>query len=181
MLNIDGMLFDTDEKIDTKKREENKIKIDKHQYFSFFVCGKIFAIELLKIKEIIEYQKATKVPNTQKTIKGIVNTRGIILPIIDLSSRFGLDDNFSYGKRACIVIVEEVFKDKSYTMGLLIERINSVLNILPKNISNRPDYGLPIKKVFVLKIGKEKNEFYPILNLQTLLNINELSLRGDGK
>jgi len=186
MLEVEGMQFEGAEGLEgiqetSKKDFDVELNIDEYQYFSFYVCKKLFAINILKIKEIITFSKITHVPKITNIIKGVLNTRGNILSVVDLATRFGLDSNFKYGKRACIIVVEVEIEDKATDVGLAIEEINSVITFMPEDLNDAPSYGTVVDSRFISKIGKHKKEFIPILDLETVLDIEELSTRNDIK
>ncbi|MBN1969041.1 MAG: chemotaxis protein CheW [Candidatus Delongbacteria bacterium] len=148
--------------------------IEKKQYFTFVLKNELFCIEVLPIKEIIEYINITRVPMMQTFVKGITNVRGNVIPVIDLNERLGLGRT-EIGKKTCIVIVETIKNGQNYDMGILIDSINQVMEMEAKDFENTPDFGSKIEKKFIHKIGKIDDKFIDILNLDAILDIDELS------
>lgn len=153
-------------------REENDNR--KKQYFTFMLKSELFCIEVLPIKEIIEYVNITRVPMMQKFVKGITNVRGNVIPVIDLSERLGLGKT-NIEKKTCIVIVEVVKNELKLDMGILIDSINQVLELDENEIEDTPNFGSKIEERFISKMGKIGETFVDVLNLNSILDIEDLS------
>src|SRR5690606_7005724 len=97
--------------------------LDQQQYLSFMLRGEAYAIGILHIKEIIEYGQLTAVPMMPKFLRGVINLRGSVVPVIDLNARFGRDPS-TIGKRSCIVIVEIDLEDSSQVVGMVVDAVN---------------------------------------------------------
>ncbi len=147
----------------------------KAQYFTFILKKELFCIEVLPIKEIIEYINITRVPMMQNFVKGITNVRGNVIPVIDLSERLSLGQT-EVDKKTCIVIVEVKQGEFNYDMGILIDSINQVLELEDAHLEATPHFGSKIEERFISKMGKVEGKFINVLNLDSILNIKELSV-----
>src|ERR1700741_2341314 len=103
------------------------------QYLTFFVAGEEYAVNILKVKEIIEYDTVTTVPNTAPWIRGVTNLRGNVVPVIDLGVKFGLPPS-TVSKLSCIVITEVSYDGEKLTIGVMADSVNQVLDFLENEI-----------------------------------------------
>jgi purine-binding chemotaxis protein CheW len=149
--------------------------MEENQYLTFVLCGEVFAIEVLNIKEIISYGLITPVPSINKFIKGVINVRGSVLPVVSLAKRFEMQPS-SITKKTCIVIVTVTLESDSVDIGLIVDMVNQVFDIPQENIEEIPMFGTSLRKDFIQKIGKVNNKFISILNLQGILNLDEISV-----
>lgn len=148
------------------------------QYLTFMLAGEIFAIGILVIKEIIEYGQLTEVPRMPASIRGVINLRGAVVPVIDLGARFGKQST-SVSKRTCIVILEvhgEVDGDGvQQVVGVMVDAVNEVLDIPASEIEPSPSFGARIRADFIKGMGKVEGKFVIILNADRVLSVNEMS------
>jgi len=98
------------------------------QYLTFMLAGEVFAIGILSIKEIIEYHSITEVPMMPESVRGVINLRGAVVPVMDLQARFGRSSAV-VTKRTCIVIVEVASEDERQVVGVIVDAVNEVLDI----------------------------------------------------
>src|ERR1035441_7456611 len=103
------------------------------QYLTFMLGGEVFAIGILSIKEIIEYGQLTEVPRMPGFIRGVINLRGAVVPVIDLGSRFGKQAS-AVSRRTCIVIIEVIHEEEQHVVGVMVDAVNEVLDIAPNEI-----------------------------------------------
>ena len=143
------------------------------QYLTFQVAGEEYAIGILHVKEIIEYDTLTKVPNTPACIRGVINLRGNVVPVIDLAVKFGLAET-PITKFSCIVIVE-VDKDGERTvMGVIAESVNQVIDLPANEIEPPPNFGTTVQAHYLLGMGKSGKRFILILNIDQILSVTGL-------
>lgn len=147
---------------------------DQQQYLTFNLGGEIFAIGILAIKEIIEYGNLTEVPMMPDFIRGVINLRGAVVPVVDLSARFGRRGS-TVSRRTCIVIVEMEAEDGRQDVGVIVDAVNEVLEILPQDIEPAPSFGAKIRTEFIRGMGKVAGKFVIILNADRVLSVNELA------
>jgi purine-binding chemotaxis protein CheW len=150
------------------------VDIQGGQYLTFIVKDEIFALSVMEIKEIIEYSEITRIPMMQEFVKGVTNVRGSVIPIIDLSLRFGMGANIPSSKTS-IVIVETVIDGDTTEIGLIIDAVHQVYQL--SEVDNRvaPDFGAKIRKEFIDKIITVEGKFNIVLKLETVLSLEELS------
>src|SRR5690554_7472453 len=139
------------------------------QYLSFQLQGEAFAIGILHIKEIIEYGQVTAVPMMPRFLRGVINLRGAVVPVIDLNARFGREPS-SIGRRSCIVIVEVASGDESQVLGMVVDTVNAVLDLPGDALEPAPAFGASIRTDFIAAMGKLEQGFLIILNLSRILS-----------
>ena len=147
--------------------------IDHTQYLTFMLSGEVFAIGILAIKEIIEYGGLTVVPMMPECIRGVINLRGAVVPVMDLSSRFGRPAT-GVTKRTCIVIVEIETAGEQQVVGVMVDAVNAVLEIAAADIEPAPAFGAKIRTDFIAGMGKVNGKFVILLNVDNVLSTEEV-------
>jgi len=149
------------------------------QYLLFILNNEIYAIEALEVVEIVEYQELTKVPKMQDYVKGVTNIRGNLIPVIDLMSRFGLANETEIGDKTSLAIIKKKHLDKIVKIAVIVDMVVEVESISSDYIEPTPMFGTSIDREFILAMAKYENEYLPILNIDTILDIDTISkLRG---
>ncbi len=148
-----------------------------HQYLTFLLRNEMFAIGILNIKEILEYGLLTRVPMMPEFIRGVINLRGAVVPVVDLSARFG-GTPCDIGKRTCVVIVEVATEDGAQVMGVVVDAVSAVLDIPASEIEPAPAFGARIRADFIEAMGKIDGRFVIILNVGKVLSVDELAMLG---
>lgn len=143
------------------------------QFLTFVLGSDVFAIGILAIKEIIEYQELTVVPMMPEAIRGVINLRGAVVPVIDLSARFGRRPS-NVTKRTCIVIVEVRGEDERQDIGVVVDAVNQVLEIHPSEIEPAPAFGTKIRTDFIRGMGKVQSKFVVLLDVARVLSLDEI-------
>ena len=157
--------------------------IEQKQYLTFMLGAEMFAIGILGIKEIIEYAGLTEVPMMPACIRGVINLRGRVVPVMDLSARFG-KPAAAFTKRTCIVIVEvETGGDSGgggerQDMGMVVDAVNAVLEIPSSEIEPAPAFGAKIRTDFIEGMGKVNGKFVILLNVNRVLSVEEIGALG---
>lgn len=144
------------------------------QYLTFVLGGEIFAIGILSIKEIIEYSSLTEVPMMPACIRGVINLRGAVVPVIDLAVRFGRGPA-PVGKRTCIVIIEVMVNGERQDIGVVVDAVNEVLEIPLADIEPPPSFGARIRTDFMRGMGKVNQKFVILLDVDHVLALDELA------
>jgi len=144
--------------------------VDHAQYLTFMLGGEVFAIGILAIKEIIEYGGVTPVPMMPECIRGVINLRGAVVPVMDFSARFGKQVT-EVTKRTCIVIVEV---GDGQVAGVIVDAVNAVLEIPASEIEPPPAFGARIRTDFIEGMGKVNGKFVIILNIDNVLSTDEV-------
>lgn len=148
------------------------------QYLTFMLGGEIFAIGILAIKEIIEYGGLTEVPMMPDYIRGVINLRGAVVPVMDLSMRFGKEAG-AVTKRTCIVIVETRNHDEQQVIGVIVDAVNAVVEIASAEIEPAPSFGARIRSDFIEGMGKINGRFIILLNVNRVLSSEEMDALND--
>ena len=151
---------------------------EEQQYLTFLLSGEMFAIAILNIKEIIEYGSLTEVPMMPGFIRGVINLRGSVVPVVDLSSRFGRSRT-EVSRRTCIVIIEVANGDEKHDIGVMVDSVSEVLEIPRSEIEPPPAFGAKIRVDFMAGMGKVAGKFVIILNADKVLSVEELSMLGE--
>lgn len=146
-------------------------------YLAFLLGTETFAIEIDRIREIVEYSQPTEVPMMPPSVRGVVNLRGGVVPIIDLAVRFG-SEPATVGMRTCFVIVEVDAADSMQVMGLVVDRVKAVTEIRAVDIEPPPAFGARIDTEFILGMARSENRFTIILNVARALSIEEMAASG---
>lgn len=150
------------------------------QYLTFMLGGETFAIGILNIKEIIEYGQLTEVPRMPEFIRGVINLRGAVVPVIDLGARFGKQPA-SVSRRTCVVIIEVEYQGEQQVVGVMVDAVNEVLDIPADQVEPAPTFGANIRADFIQGMGKVEGKFVIILNVNHVLSLDEMStLAGMG-
>jgi len=140
-----------------------------NQFLTFQVGKQKLALEILRIKEIIEFGRITIVPMMQECISGVINLRGSVVPVVDLRSRFG-QGKTEVNRRTCIIILESMMADATQVVGFLVDAVNAVVDIPESAMAPAPQFGAGIKTDFLRGIGKVDDEFVMLLNVEKLLD-----------
>ncbi len=145
---------------------------DPTQYLTFMLGTEVFAIGILGIKEIIEYGSLTEVPMMPECVRGVINLRGAVVPVMDLLARFGRPP-CAVTKRTCIVIVELATEDEQHVIGVVVDAVNEVLDIAAADIEPAPAFGARIRSEFILGMGKVRGKFVILLDVQHVLALDD--------
>lgn len=143
------------------------------QYLSFFIAGEEYAVGILQVREIIEYESVTRVPGAPEWIRGVTNLRGSVLPVIDLGMKFGLPPS-TINRRSCIVVVEVAFQEAKLVMGLLADAVGQVLDLGAGDIELPPAFGTRVHADYLSGLGKSGKKFILLLNIDRVLTSQEL-------
>ena len=145
------------------------------QYLTFMLGGEAYAIGILAIKEIIENGQITRVPMMPEFIRGVINLRGSVVPVIDLGVRFGSGAT-AMGRRTCIVILEVESEGEVQDVGILVDAVNEVMDIAAADVEPAPAFGAKIRTDFIAGMGKVQDKFVVILDPARVLSGEELSV-----
>ena len=148
------------------------------QFLTFLLNAEVYAINILDIREIIEYGNITTVPMMPDFIAGVINLRGSVVPVIDLAIRFGGEPT-PITKRTSIIIAEVSDDDLKLEVGVIVDVVNEVLEIADKNIEPPPAFGTKIRTDFISGMGKVNEELLVLLEVRKVLSIEELSMVKD--
>jgi len=144
------------------------------QYLTFTLGGEMFAVAILNVKEIIEYGTVTEIPMMPGFIRGVINLRGAVVPVIDLSCRFG-GKATEVARRTCIVIVEMTEGDTKQDIGVMVDAVSEVLEIAQADIEPAPTFGAKIRTDFISGMGKVNGKFVILLDVARVLSVEEIA------
>lgn len=144
-----------------------------HQYLTFLIGGEEYAISLLKVKEIIEYDVVTEIPKTPDWVRGVINLRGNVVPVIDLGVKFRLPASVA-GKLTCIVITEVDCEGEPTVMGIMADAVRQVIDLKPVDIEVPPSFGTRVKVDYLLGMARSGKKFCLLLDTEKVLSTEEL-------
>jgi len=147
--------------------------LSKVQYLTFLTAGEEYAISIVKVSEIVEYEAVTTVPNTPLWIRGVTNLRGKVVPVVDLAVKFGLPAS-RISKFSCIIITEVMFQGEQLTMGVLADSVSQVVDLSADEIEQTPPFGTRVKTEYLLGMGAMGKKFCLILDIDRVLSADEL-------
>ncbi|TPQ24578.1 chemotaxis protein CheW [Methylomonas sp. EFPC3] len=151
------------------------------QYLTFVLGGEVYALGILNIKEIIDYGQLTEVPMMPSFVRGVINLRGSVVPVIDLLARFGKGAT-QIAKRTGIVIVETATSDQedehSQDIGIIVDAVNEVVDIGNQDIEPPPSFGAGIRPDFINGMAKCDSSFVILLNVNKVLSVDEMAALG---
>lgn len=148
------------------------------KYLTFKLAEEEFGLEILKVQEIIQLQAVTRVPRTPAYVRGVINLRGKVIPVVDLRLKFGMPHGTDT-ERTCIVVVQIRHGDSMVVMGTIIDEVREVLDIPADSIEDTPSFGASIETEFILGMGKVGQSVKILLDIDRVLSADEIvSLQG---
>ena len=152
---------------------ETKESVEQKQYLTFLLANEEYAIGILKVKEIIEYDTVTTVPRTPKWVRGVINLRGAVVPVVDLAIKFGLELT-PVTKTTCIVIVETQFESQNTTIGIIVDAVSQVMELATDDLQPVPEFGTRVKVDYLLGMAQLGKKFALLLDVDRVLSTDEL-------
>ena len=143
------------------------------KHLTFALGKEDYGIPILKVREIIGMMEITNVPKTPDYIKGVINLRGKIIPIMDLRAKFAMEQK-KYGERTCIIVVEVNINETKRQMGIVVDMVSEVLNISESEIEPALDYGATVEGDFLTGMGKVREKVIMLLNIDKIVSCEEL-------
>jgi purine-binding chemotaxis protein CheW len=148
------------------------------QYLAFGLAGGDYAIGILKVKEILQYEAVTPVPSTPPSIRGVINLRGSVVPVVDLALKFGLDPT-PVTKRTCILVFEAALDGIDTVLGLITDSVTEVIELGQQDIEAPPTFGTGVSLDYLVGMGKIGKGFVLILDLEKVLTVDEREIVRD--
>jgi purine-binding chemotaxis protein CheW len=142
------------------------------KYLTFSLAGEEYGIGILKVKEIIGMMSITVVPQTPEYVKGVINLRGKVIPVIDLRLKFGLEAA-AYTERTCIIVVEIKSSQRQIQMGIIVDSVSEVRNIKPSEIEDTPSFGSKTQTEYILGMAKLEGGVKILLDIDRVLSDSE--------
>ncbi len=145
------------------------------QYLTFTLGEEMFAVGILQVREIIEYGNVTTVPMMPAFVRGVINLRGSVVPVIDLAARFGRGVS-EVRRRSCIVILELGDEGERQELGVMVDAVSEVVEIPAEQIEPPPSFGARLRTEFIAGMGKVQGRFVILLNIAKVLEVEEMAL-----
>ena len=156
--------------------KDTNIKVGK--YLTFSLADEEYGIGILKVKEIIGMMPITSVPRTPQFVKGVINLRGKVIPIVDLRAKFGME-SIPYTERTCIIVVEIDSNDATVLIGIVVDAVSEVLNIHGDDIEDTPAFGTHLDTQYIMGMAKMEGGVKILLNIDQVLSSKEIqNLQG---
>jgi purine-binding chemotaxis protein CheW len=143
------------------------------QYLTFRIRDEEYAVSILRVREIIEYETVTRVPTTPAHIRGVINLRGAVLPVVDLAAKFGHAES-ALTRTTCIVVVETALRGDTVVVGLLADAVSQVIDLAADQIEPPPAFGTHIRVDFLVGMAKIDGRLALVLDLDRVLSPVEL-------
>ena len=148
------------------------------QYLTFKLADEIFALDVAKVREILEYTSITKVPQTPEFMRGVINLRGSVVPVIDMRLKFGMTST-EQTINTCIIVVEVTLDGDTTVLGALADSVQEVVEMEPELIEPAPHIGTRLKTDFIQGMGKHEDQFVMILDIDKVFTESEMASLQD--
>ena len=152
--------------------------INDGQYLSFNLGGEAYGVDILRVQEIKGWEEVRELPDTPEYIKGVLDLRGIIVPIIDLRSRFNLT-NVSYTPTTVIIVLSVEKSESSYVYGIVVDGVSDVIDVKCKEIKKAPNLGIHINTKYITGMYTQEDRMIVLLDIDKLLNPDELNIKTE--
>ena len=144
------------------------------QYLTFRVQQDMYAVASRYVREILEYDQVTQVPMMPSLVRGVINLRGAVVPIIDLAERFSLGST-ELGPRTCIVIIELQDGEEAQLMGALVDAVTAVAEIEPRALRQAPAFGSRVPPEYIEDLARVDERFLTLLRMEQVLNVDQIA------
>lgn len=151
-----------------------------NQYLTFGLSSEVFAVEVGKVREILDYTTITKVPRTPEFMRGVINVRGSVVPVVDLRLKFGMTET-ERTLGTCIIVLEIALEGETIILGALADSVQEVIELESEQIEPAPRIGVRIRNEFIRGMGKTDNGFIMILDIDTVFSTDELDMVVDAR
>ena len=164
----------------TRTQQLNKAITEKEgKYLTFALANEEYGLEILKVREIIGYMEITAVPQTPAYVKGVINLRGQVIPVVNLRTKFGMETTDTT-EETCIIVVETGQKGHSFSTGIVVDHVEEVLDIAGEDIEEAPQFGSAVNTDFILGMGKIGETVKILLDIDRVLAGDDFSSVGGG-
>jgi purine-binding chemotaxis protein CheW len=161
--------------VQARQPRPEETRASEGKFLTFTLDGEDFGIGILKVKEIIGMMEITPIPKTPEFIKGVINLRGKVIPVVDLRLKFGLKAA-DYDERTCIIVVEVSHGEGVTAMGTVVDSVNEVANIKEEDIADTPSFGAAINTEYILGMAKFGGGVKILLDIDKVLTADELAM-----
>ena len=149
--------------------------VETTQYLTFRLGDEVFALDITKVREVLDFTTVTKVPRTPDFMRGVINLRGSVVPVVDLRLKFGMTVSETT-VNTCIIISEVTVDNDTTVLGALADSVQEVLDLEPGSIAPPPRIGTKLRTDFIKGMGKQHDRFVIILDIDKMFSTNELAL-----
>lgn len=162
------------DQVDSINKAVADMTIKTGKYLTFSLAAEEYGIGILKVKEIIGMLPITSVPRTSEFVKGVINLRGKVIPVIDLRLKFDMK-SITYNDRTCIIVVEIDASDSTVLIGIVVDTVSEVLNIKEDEIEEAPAFGTKLNTRYILGMAKQEGGVKILLNIDKVLSSDEMA------
>jgi len=159
-------------------RTQETMREKEGKYLTFALANEEYGLEILKVREIIGYMDITAVPQTPPYVRGVINLRGQVIPVVDLRTKFGMQTT-DVTEQTCIIVVEITQDGRKFNTGIVVDRVQEVLDIAGNEIEEAPQFGASVCTSFILGMAKVNEAVKILLNIDRVLGKEELARLGD--
>ena len=145
------------------------------QYLTFKLAEEVYALDIGKVREVLDFTTVTKVPRTPDFMRGVINLRGSVVPVVDLRLKFGMSAT-EKTVNTCVIITEVTVDGDTTVLGCLADSVQEVLDLEPEQISAPPKIGTKLRTEFIRGMGKRDDRFIIILDIDKVFSLEELAL-----
>ena len=143
------------------------------KYLTFALGKEEFAIQVLRVREIMGVQEITQVPQTPPYVKGVINLRGKVIPVVDLRLKFGMPEH-EYSARTCIIVVQIELDGTKMLTGVVVDEVSEVLNMQTSEIEDTPEFGRGVVTPYLLGMAKIKGKVKILLDINKVMSVQEI-------
>jgi purine-binding chemotaxis protein CheW len=143
------------------------------KFLTFHLGGEEYGLEILKVQEIIQMVSITRMPRTPEFVRGVINLRGKVIPVVDLRLKFGMEEKEDTD-RTCVIVVQVTHDGKVVTIGLIVDEVSEVVDIRAEQIEPPPSFGADVEGDFILGMGKLGKKVVILLDIQRVLSTSEI-------
>jgi purine-binding chemotaxis protein CheW len=151
-----------------------KVLVETNQYLTFKLRDEVFALDISKVREVLDFTDVTKVPQTPDFMRGVINLRGNVVPVVDMRLKFGLSQT-EKTVNTCVIITEIEVDGETTVVGAMADSVQEVLDLEPEQIEPPPRIGTKLNTDFIMGMGKHNEQFIMILNIDKFFSVTELA------
>jgi purine-binding chemotaxis protein CheW len=144
------------------------------KFLTFSLAGEDYGVGILKVKEIIGMMPITPIPHAPASVRGVINLRGKVIPVVDMRLQFAMEEA-EYTERTCIVVVEIATGNATIPTGIVVDSVSEVVNIKGDDIADTPHFGLEVQTDFILGMAKVQGSVKILLDIDRVLGANEIA------
>jgi len=164
----------TAQTVDVQTDYGNSMDVE-NQYLTFVLADEEYGVDILRVQEIRGWESVTSVPNAPEYVKGVINIRGTIVPIVDLRERFGME-SLEYGPITVVIVLKVMGENRERVMGIVVDTVSDTIDVPSDDVKPAPDFGDKIEVTFVKGLATVNEKMLILLDIDQLLNSGELNI-----